>query len=273
MNRKGFAISIVMYSIVFLIVTILYMLVGVVRNRYVINENLRGKVTAQINSEAVLVDPDDYLVGSCQWVDERTHFDLEPCYASTPPDTPSEGDHYVDFLENKYTYTGEYSCRKNDGTTTTTRVISEQTYDFEDVAYDACDDNAPACTGLPTIKCSINKYYKCKIYKYTCGEAGSPTPVTPTPTCSKWSWVLDGGHKTPNDDEGNKAQSTAIRYDSLPECNSSNEGVKQNVISCGLGKAGCATSSGYTCYDRNTNPCSNADRRYTWKVATCTCKS
>lgn len=72
MNKKGFAISIILYSIVFLIITILYMLLGIVRNRYVINEKLRENVLDELNQgedyTGPFVDPwEDVPEDTCTW--------------------------------------------------------------------------------------------------------------------------------------------------------------------------------------------------------------
>ena len=42
LNKKGFAISVVMYSIVFLLVTIFYVMLGILRTRYNVSNDLRS---------------------------------------------------------------------------------------------------------------------------------------------------------------------------------------------------------------------------------------
>ena len=49
MNKKGFAISIILYSVVFLIITILYMLLGILKTRYTVTDNLRDTIIEQLN--------------------------------------------------------------------------------------------------------------------------------------------------------------------------------------------------------------------------------
>ena len=49
MNKKGFAISIILYSVVLLIITILYMLLGIEKNRKETNEELRNNIVEQLN--------------------------------------------------------------------------------------------------------------------------------------------------------------------------------------------------------------------------------
>ena len=51
MNKKGFAISIVLYSIVFLLVTIFYIMLGILKTRYSVNDALRNDVMEELNSE------------------------------------------------------------------------------------------------------------------------------------------------------------------------------------------------------------------------------
>jgi len=48
MNNKGFAISVILYSIVFLIVTIMFMLLGIVKTRYTVNDKLKENVIQKI---------------------------------------------------------------------------------------------------------------------------------------------------------------------------------------------------------------------------------
>ena len=49
MNKKGFAISIILYTIILLIITVLYMLLGIEKNRNNTNEQLRETIIEQMN--------------------------------------------------------------------------------------------------------------------------------------------------------------------------------------------------------------------------------
>ena len=49
MNKKGFAISVILYSIIFLIVTIMFMLLGIAKTRYTVNDKLKGKIIDEID--------------------------------------------------------------------------------------------------------------------------------------------------------------------------------------------------------------------------------
>lgn len=51
MNKKGFAISVILYSIIFLIIAILYMLLGITKTRYTVSKNLRDNVVKELNEE------------------------------------------------------------------------------------------------------------------------------------------------------------------------------------------------------------------------------
>ena len=51
MNKKGFAISVILYSIVFLIIAILYMLLGIVKTRYTVNSSLKESIINDLNNE------------------------------------------------------------------------------------------------------------------------------------------------------------------------------------------------------------------------------
>ena len=44
MNKKGFAISIILYSLVFLLITILFMILGILKTRYNVSDNTRKSV-------------------------------------------------------------------------------------------------------------------------------------------------------------------------------------------------------------------------------------
>ncbi len=50
MNKKGFAISVVLYAIVFLLITIMYMILGVLKTRYHVNRDMRNELMNQLNS-------------------------------------------------------------------------------------------------------------------------------------------------------------------------------------------------------------------------------
>ena len=49
MNKKGFAISVVLYSIVFLLISVLYVITGILKTRYHVESDLRDDIVEQIN--------------------------------------------------------------------------------------------------------------------------------------------------------------------------------------------------------------------------------
>ncbi len=51
MNKNGFAVSIILYSIVFLIISALYMLLAIEKGRLTTNEDLRKSIVEQLNEE------------------------------------------------------------------------------------------------------------------------------------------------------------------------------------------------------------------------------
>ena len=51
MNKKGFAVSVILYAIIFLIITTLFMLLGVMRTRFKVNNELRENIRESINEE------------------------------------------------------------------------------------------------------------------------------------------------------------------------------------------------------------------------------
>ncbi len=50
MNKRGFAISIVLYAIVFLLISIMYMILGVLKTRYHVNNDMRNELMERLNS-------------------------------------------------------------------------------------------------------------------------------------------------------------------------------------------------------------------------------
>ena len=56
MNKKGFAISIILYSIVFLLITILYMILSITKTRYNVTSSLRDEIIDGLNINNVLYD-------------------------------------------------------------------------------------------------------------------------------------------------------------------------------------------------------------------------
>lgn len=72
MNKKGFAISVILYSIVFLIIVILYMLFGIVKTRYTTAKNLRENIVNDLNvvrdSYEFLSGESCYITGSSDYV-------------------------------------------------------------------------------------------------------------------------------------------------------------------------------------------------------------
>lgn len=51
MNKKGFAVSIILYSVILLVIVVLYILLGVLRTRYNVNEHLRDNVVNELNED------------------------------------------------------------------------------------------------------------------------------------------------------------------------------------------------------------------------------
>lgn len=92
MNKRGFAVSIVLYSMVFLIVTILYMLLGIEKTRYTVNQNVRDNIMVQLNDQI-----EDNRV--CEWEND-TESNLSSCTATSAAtrdamiNDPQEGDVY-----------------------------------------------------------------------------------------------------------------------------------------------------------------------------------
>ncbi len=56
MNKKGFAISIIMYSIVFLLVSIFYITLGILKTRYNVSDSLRNGLMEELNGDDNIFD-------------------------------------------------------------------------------------------------------------------------------------------------------------------------------------------------------------------------
>lgn len=168
MNNKGFAISIILYSIVFLIITILYMLLGIVRQRYIINENLREEITKQINTEYEVELPPENIETNGHWVCDSTHLSTDECYEAVPPEHPIIGDIYIQKFDDIYGFRGSYTCQ---GITNYFSSLNGQYYGSESAAIDACSNSVnPSCAGILTTNCEAVLYHKCHIYRFESGN-------------------------------------------------------------------------------------------------------
>ena len=56
MSKKGFAISVIMYSIVFLLISIFYITLGILKTRYNVNDSLRKSIMEELNSDENIHD-------------------------------------------------------------------------------------------------------------------------------------------------------------------------------------------------------------------------
>lgn len=61
MNNKGFAISVILYSMVFLLISVFYMLLGIVKSRYNTSTQLRDTIVEELNESKLLYDVIEYL--------------------------------------------------------------------------------------------------------------------------------------------------------------------------------------------------------------------
>ena len=64
MNKRGFAISVVLYSIVFLLISILYMVLGVLKTRYNTTNNLRESIMEEMDDSVRGVNAADYILAN-----------------------------------------------------------------------------------------------------------------------------------------------------------------------------------------------------------------
>ncbi len=56
MNKRGFAISIILYSMVFLLISIFYLLLSIVKNRYTVNLNLKNDIIEELSTVKYFAD-------------------------------------------------------------------------------------------------------------------------------------------------------------------------------------------------------------------------
>lgn len=86
MNKRGFAISIILYSLVFLLITILFMILGILKTRYNVSSDIRESVIDEINSS-------DYAarVFKRNLMDKKTNM---PVWIDTM-NTPDIGDNVI----------------------------------------------------------------------------------------------------------------------------------------------------------------------------------
>ena len=61
MNKKGFAISIVLYSLVFLLIAILYMILGILKARYNVENDLRNAVVEELDN-SIIIPATEYVM-------------------------------------------------------------------------------------------------------------------------------------------------------------------------------------------------------------------
>lgn len=61
MNKKGFAISIVLYSLVFLLIAILYMILGILKARYNVENDLRNAVIEELDN-SIIIPATEYVM-------------------------------------------------------------------------------------------------------------------------------------------------------------------------------------------------------------------
>ena len=72
MNKKGFAVSVILYSIIFLIITTLFMLLGIMKTRFTVNNDLRENILETINDEigvGVIFSSSDKCIISANSID------------------------------------------------------------------------------------------------------------------------------------------------------------------------------------------------------------
>lgn len=61
LNNKGFAISVILYSVVLLMISVMYLLVTILNSRYKMNKDLKNNVTDYVNTQGVNTVDNEYL--------------------------------------------------------------------------------------------------------------------------------------------------------------------------------------------------------------------
>lgn len=59
LNKKGFAMSSMIYSILILFILLIFCILGILASRKLVLDKLKNKVLAEINSEKVVIIPSD----------------------------------------------------------------------------------------------------------------------------------------------------------------------------------------------------------------------
>lgn len=111
MSKKGFAISIILYSMVFLLITILYMILGILETRYNVSDKTRKNVIDEINSidYAVKVFKRDLLEKNTRlpiWIDTMGTQDPDDnvFYVAPITTTGSSYNGYQNIVDNNYVW-------------------------------------------------------------------------------------------------------------------------------------------------------------------------
>ena len=111
MNKKGFAISIILYSLVFLLITILFMILGILKTRYNVSDKTREAAVEGINSSdyAVRVFKRDLLEKKTRlpiWIDTMGTQDPDDnvFYVAPITTTGSSYSGYQNIVDNNYVW-------------------------------------------------------------------------------------------------------------------------------------------------------------------------
>lgn len=109
MNKKGFAISIILYSMVFLLITILFVILSILKTRYTASNDLRDSILKDFNEknfgDVIFTKRLNQLQGGkCKWIDNMDTpsntaddvYYVTACTSSySPQDSDSMSNNYV----------------------------------------------------------------------------------------------------------------------------------------------------------------------------------
>lgn len=139
-NKKGFAISIILYAIVILAIGILYIMLSINKSRFKVNERLQNDVEKGIIESKVTIN--------CLWEESFNRKDVFTCTPSEQKIDPEVGEEYVTCDEK---HTGLYRYVRSSATCANSSTIPEYASDYQ---YTSSALALNACNGIKGSACS-----------------------------------------------------------------------------------------------------------------------
>ena len=143
MNKKGFAISVILYAVIFVVIAIFYLLLSIIKSRYSVNSDLKNDIMLDLNSgkhmytklnndnpaSVLIVDPD----GGSVDIDGLTVTEVTRVvkYANENTELKNAVKDNAESIEDSYTVT--YNANGGNATPASQTVnnINTKSYSFE----------------------------------------------------------------------------------------------------------------------------------------------